>query len=116
MQFTIQRLLLVLASFAVPLALFSRLGTYGVLAATLAGFGIGSLCLILSVDQIWPAFRTALFIIGGMIAGLMFVPPTDPPYYPGCEFNYIVPGGLMGLILAIGKNQFGKTSSQTDSN
>ena len=107
MRFTIKRLLFAVIGFAVPLACFRGLGIEGIAAGFVAGIGLSGLCLAIKRDQIWLAIRTALFVFGGIAIGLCFVPSTDPPHYPGCEINYIVPGGLFGFVLAFIKNRTG---------
>jgi hypothetical protein len=111
MQFTIKRIMFAVTSFAVPLALVGPYGPFGILAALLAGLGVGGLCIVLRTDQVWLAVRMTMFIFAGMFFGLVSVPPVDADDYLGRAINYAITGGIVGLVLSIVCKFFGTSEN-----
>jgi hypothetical protein len=112
MQFSLARLLLAVAAFAVALGPFCQRGVAGIVVSLVVGLSVGLICIVVKRNQIWPMTRTGLLTVLGGFVGLMFCPMIHPPYNPGDEFWYIGIGGLIGF--AIGVSMTASQQSETD--
>jgi hypothetical protein len=102
-QFTLFRLMAAVTTFSLTFGLTSFLWKLDSILAVGLSFIISLCCMLIVLianqrDCARMIVSVTCTVFGGVL-GFMFTPPVHPPYEPGDEFYYAIPGVIIGWIV-----------------
>ena len=99
MHFSVKRLLVAVASLAIPFSAFSYMGATGIAISVVVGTSLAVISLVIQRWQILPMLRTgALAILGAFLAHGLFANPISYRYYDYGQFHWYGIGGFFGMV------------------
>jgi hypothetical protein len=99
MRFSVTRLLISIAAFAIAFAAFGRYGTDGIIIASVVGISLSGISLLLRRENIVWTVHTALWSLLGGFLGSLYANSLSQPYLADVA-GPITIGSFLGFVIA----------------
>lgn len=97
-RFSVSRMLVCVTAFAIAYARFADDTLLGTWVPIIVGGSVGTLCLVVAPNEIWPTTRTALFTIAGAVCVPIVVSAAFPVSHVRFDWTSIWIGVSVGFL------------------